>query len=127
VYGSRVESVLSGQNHLDEKSPFRPCGRDVVGFFKSGQEGDTPTTEQRETLRAVAVPRPTAEDVAASGELGATAGESTGDAAGENRGQHPGQPKGCRSAVAARPFHVSGELIVQMCSVTFGLTLSQFR
>lgn len=88
---------------------------------------DTPPTEQRETLRAVAVPRPTAEDVAASGELGATAGESTGDDTGENRGQHPSQPKGCRSAVAARLLPVSGELIVQTCSVTFGLTLSQFR
>ena len=29
-------SVLSGQNHLDEKSgmsAFRPCGRDLVEFF----------------------------------------------------------------------------------------------
>ena len=31
-----MESVLWGRlNHLDEKSAFRPCGRDLVEFFSS--------------------------------------------------------------------------------------------
>ncbi len=35
VHGSGLESVLSGRlNHLDEKSAFRPCGRDLVEFFQ---------------------------------------------------------------------------------------------